>query len=256
MPWHKSWLDTRWRFLIPLVVLAFNVWGLLFEYPRVAELLRTVQLQPDALSQTGALGRAILESVSAERSYRGYVWYQWFRNNLSQLGTLLAVLLGSGNLLSGSTGAGTLFTLSLPRSRDAWVAARAAVGLGELLILIAVPSLEIVLVSPLIGQQYALSDVAAQAACAFVVCAAFFSLAVLLSTMFVDTWRPFLIAGGSAIVVSLVESQLALNGPFRVMSGAAYFTGGAIPWVGLVLCAAVATALLYGAAFNLSRQDF
>lgn len=256
MPWQKSWLDTRWRFVIPLLVLVLNVWGLLFEYPRVAELLRTVQLQPDALSETGALGRAILESVSAERTYRGYVWYQWFRNNLSQLGTLMAVLLGSGNLLSGSTGAGTLFTLSLPRSRDAWVAARAAVGLGELLILIAIPSLEIVLVSPLIGQSYALSDAAVQVVCAFGVCAAFFSLAVLLSTIFVDTWRPFLIAGGSAVIVSLVESQLALNGPFRVMSGATYFAGGVVPWVGLTISAAIAIGLLYSAAFNLSRQDF
>jgi hypothetical protein len=256
MLWYKSWFDTRWRFLITLFVLMVNVWGLLFEYPRVADLLRTVQLQPDVLSQTGALGRAILESVTAERTYRGYVWYQWFRNNLSQLGTLVAVLLGSGNILSGSTGAGTLFTLSLPRSRDAWVAARAAVGLGELLALIGIPSLEIMVVSALIGQQYALSDVAVHVLCTFVVCAVFFSLAVLLSTMFADLWRPFLIAGGSAIVVSLIESRFALNGPYRVMSAATYFAAGAIPWVGLVFSAVIAAGLLYGAAVNLSRHDF
>ena len=103
MLWYKSWLDTRWRFLIPLAVLVINIWGLLIEYPHIANLLRTVHIQPDALSESGVLGRQILESVAAERTYGGYIWYQWFRQNLSQLGTLCAVLLGSGSV-----------TLSLP----------------------------------------------------------------------------------------------------------------------------------------------
>ena len=76
MLWYKSWLDTRWRFLIPLAVLVINIWGLLIEYPHVANLLRTVHIQPDALSESGVLGRQILESVTAERTYRGYIWYQ------------------------------------------------------------------------------------------------------------------------------------------------------------------------------------
>jgi hypothetical protein len=256
MVWYKSWLDTRWRFLIPLGVLVINIWGLILEYPHVAGLLRTVQIQPDALSQTGALGRTILESVTAERTYRGYIWYQWFRNNLSQLGTLFAVLLGSGSLLSGSTGTGTLFTLSLPASRNGWLAARAAVGLVESVVLALIPSIEIVLLSPLVGERYAMSDAVVQALCLFVVGAVFFSLAFLLSTMFNDTWRPMLIAGGIAIVISVCESQLALNGPFRVMSAASYFASGSVPWAGLFLSAAAAGALLYGAARNVAHHDF
>ena len=27
MLWYKAWLDTRWRFVIPLIVLMVNVWG-------------------------------------------------------------------------------------------------------------------------------------------------------------------------------------------------------------------------------------
>ena len=145
MLWYKAWLDTRWRFVIPLVVLVVNVWGLILEYPPVAGLLGSVQVHPDALVQSGALGRAILESIGAERTYRGYIWYQWFRNNLSQLAILFAVLLGSGNLLSGA--AGTLFTLSLPRSRHAWLATRAVLGLGPSLTLALVPSVAVVLLS-------------------------------------------------------------------------------------------------------------
>jgi len=256
MVWYKSWLDTRWRFLIPLGILVVNIWGLILEYPHVAGVLRTVQVQPDALTVSGALGRAILESVAAERTYRGYIWYQWFRNNLSQLGTLFAILLGSGSLLSGSTGTGTMFTLSLPASRTSWLAARAAVGLGESIALAVIPSVAIVVLSPLVGERYAMTDAVVQALCLFVVGAAFFSLAFLLSTMFNDTWRPMLIAGGIAIVVSVCESQFALNGPFRVMSAATYFAAGSLPWIGLLLSATAAAALLYGAARNVARHDF
>ena len=256
MLWYKSWLDTRWRFLIPLVVLLLNIWGLIFEYPRVAALLHTVQIQPDELSRTGALGRAILESVDAERTYRGYIWYQWFRQNLSQLGTLFAVLLGSGNLLSASPGLGTLFTLSLPRSRTAWLSARAAVALGESFVLALVPSVAIVLISPLAGQDYAITDAVVHASCVFVVSAVFFSLAFLLSTVFADMWRPLLLAGGVAVVVSVLESQFAFTGPFSVMAGSTYFTSGAIPWLGLLLSVIVAAGLLWGASINVARHDF
>ena len=37
------------------------------------------------------------------QDYRGFIWYQWFRQNLTQMGTLCAVLLGCGGLLAGSS---------------------------------------------------------------------------------------------------------------------------------------------------------
>ena len=57
---------------------------------------------------------------------RGWVWVQWFRQNLLQTGTLFAVVLGSGGVISSSKGG--LFTLSLPvpASRSDWIVARAA----------------------------------------------------------------------------------------------------------------------------------
>src|SRR5580765_4547705 len=131
MLWYKSWLDTRWRFLIPLAILWVNACGLVFEYAHVANVLPTIRVDGTG---SGVLGRAIQEALEAERTYRGYIWYQWFRQNLMQMGTLLAALLGSGNLLSGSSG-NALFTLSLPASRNRWLATRAAMGLGQSLAL-------------------------------------------------------------------------------------------------------------------------
>jgi len=202
------------------------------------------------------LGRAILESVAAERTYRGYIWFQWFRQNLSQMGTLFAVLLGSGSLLSGSSGGGTMFTLSLPASRNRWLAARAAIGLGESLLLVLIPSLEICLVSRLIGQQYGLADAVVHSVCLFIAGTVFFSLAFLLSTVFTDIWRPLLITCGVAVVLSLCESSLDMNGLFRVMSASTYFAAGSIPWTGLLISVVMSAAMLFGASVNVARRDF
>jgi hypothetical protein len=252
MLWYKSWLDTRWRFLIPLAILSLNAWGLVIEYSHVANVLPTIRIEGTG---TGVLGRAIQEALLAERTYRGFIWYQWFRQNLMQMGTLFAVLLGSGNLLSGSMGS-ALFTLSLPVSRNRWLAARATLGLGQSLVLALVPSLAISLVSPTIGQHYAVADALIHAICSFTACAVFFSLALLLSTVFPDIWRPLLIACGAAICIGLVESELDLQGLFRLMSGSTYFRSGSLPWIGLLVSAGLSAALLYGAAVNVARKDF
>jgi len=252
MLWYKSWLDTRWRFLIPLLILVVNIWGLIFEYSHVAHVLPT--LRADGVGD-GPLGRAIQEVIEAERTYGGFIWFQWFRQNLMQMGTIFAIFLGSGSLLSGPTG-GTTFTLSLPVSRNRWLAARVVMGLGELLTLVVVPSLAIPLVSPLIGQHYDVTHALVHASCLFIVTSMFFSLAVLLSTLFADTWRPLLFATGAAIVLGLIETELNLYGFYRVMTGWTYYRTGSLPWVGLSVSAAISAALLTRAASNIARKDF
>src|SRR4051812_43172372 len=111
MLWHKSWLDTRWRFLAGLALLILSVLGAVFSYPRVVKL---IPLAP-AVEAGGELGRRIKEAVELARDYRGYVWSQWFRQNMLQMWTIFAVLLGSGGVVfHGTHGShGGLFTLSL-----------------------------------------------------------------------------------------------------------------------------------------------
>src|SRR5262245_1654235 len=114
MLWHKAWLETRWRFAIGLVLLMCSSCGTVRFYPRVIELLDATAPQSGAsLDAPAANGIAvqIKEGVALARTYRGYVWSQWFRQNLIQMWTLFAVLLASGSVLSQAFGAGTLFTL-------------------------------------------------------------------------------------------------------------------------------------------------
>jgi len=255
MLWYKSWLETRWRFLIGLALLMFSAATTVITYPQVVKLL---PLAP-RLDLGGEIGRRVAESIELARDYRGYVWSQWFRQNMAQSWTLFAVMLGTGGLLAQASGGGALFTLSLPASRNRLLAVRGATALFELLVLALLPSLLIPLLSPGIAQGYGVGDALVHGLCAYVAGAIFFSLAFLLSTVFADVWRPALIAIGVATVLSLCEQFLREAWPlglFRVMSAEAYFRGGGVPWLGLGVCLLVSASLLYAASRNIARQDF
>jgi hypothetical protein len=255
MLWYKTWLETRSRFLIGLVLLTLTAAGAVFGYPKVMQLLPLVP----TTDMGGELGRRIKEAADLMRDYRGYVWSQWIRQSLSNLATLFAVVLGTGGLLPHTSRGAALFTLSMPVSRARLVGVRAATGLTELLVLVLIPVLLVPPLSPAVGQHYAIGDAVVHGLCLFVAGAAFFSLALLFSTMFGDPWRPLLFACAVAVVLGLCEvalRDLSPYGIFAVMDGEVYFRTGQLPWLGLLASAALSGALLYGASVNLARQDF
>jgi len=130
MLWYKAWLETRWRFLIGLAVLIVFACGAVLDYPAIARLNASVS----AIDAPGNLGRLIREAAETQRTYRGFIWFQWYRQNLVQTWTILAVLLGSGGLMGASSGS-ALFALSMPVSRTRLAGVRAATALMELLAL-------------------------------------------------------------------------------------------------------------------------
>jgi ABC-type transport system involved in multi-copper enzyme maturation permease subunit len=255
MLWYKSWLETRWQFLIGLALLILSAAGTVLAYPKVMKLMPMAS----TIDTSGELGRRIREGVELARSYSGYIWSQSFGQNLTQMATLFAALLGSGSPISQGSRSAALFTLSLPVSRMRLLGVRAAAGLTELLVLALVPSVVLTVLSPAIGQSYSIGVGLVHGVCLFVAGTVFFSLAFLLSTVFTEVWRPWLIACAVAAALALCElviPGLARYSIFRVMTGEAYFRGGGLPWLGLLASAAVSVAILYVAARNVARQDF
>jgi hypothetical protein len=255
MLWHKSWLETRWRFLIGLGLLMLSACSTVLTYPQVIKLLPLAS----TVDASGELGRRVTEAVDLARTYRGYVWSHWYRQNLLQMWGLFAVLIGSGGLLAQASGGGVLFTLSLPVTRNRLIGVRAATGLAELLVLAFVPSLLLPALSPLIGQTFGIGDTLVYGACLFIAGTVFFSLAFLLSTMFTGVWPPLLIVLCVATLLGLFDlalRDLSRYSVFAVMSAESYFRGGGLPWLGLLASTALSAAMLYGAAFNIARRDF
>ena len=252
MLWYKAWLETRWRFAIGLALLMLSACAIVVSYPAAMRALARLPVLD------GALGRQVAEKAALAREYRGYIWSQWFSETLRQLVALFAVVLGTGGLLAQASGGGALYTLSLPVSRGRVLGVRAATALAELLILVLVPALMIPLLSPMVGQSYRLTDAIVHATCMFVASSVLFSLTFLLSTVFADVWRPPLIALCTAVALRVIEVGLGAQrfSLLSVMTAEPYFRGNGVPWVGLLVSAAVSAALTYAATRNIARHDF
>jgi ABC-type transport system involved in multi-copper enzyme maturation permease subunit len=256
MLWYKAWLDTRGRFLIGALLLPCAATFMVLAYPRVMGLLPAMP----RVDTTGPVGRQIGEALELMRDYRGYVWSQWFRQTPTNVGALFAALLGTGGLVTSAAGGGAaLFTLSLPATRQRLIAVRAASGLAQWFALALAASLVIPLVSPIVGQTYAVGTALVHGLCLFVGGSVIYSFALLLSTFFSDLWRPWLITLAATVPVAFAEQmspELSRFGLFGVMTGQHFFRTGSVPWLGLLGAAAVSVALLYAAALIFDRRDF
>lgn len=254
MLWYKAWLDTRWRFVIGVALIACVAGEVVWIYPAVARLVPAA----GTFDASSDLGRRIQASIELSRSYDGYLWSQAFRQSLVQLVLLFAVVLGTGGLLP-ARGRGSLLTLSFPVSRRRIVAVRAGIGLLELAGLSLAPAAVILAMSPAVGESFRPAAAAAHGLCLFAGGAVFFSLATLLSTEFEDVWRPLLVALFAGLVTAFLEGRapgLGGAGVFSTMSGEAYFRAHALPWAGLLVSGVLSIALLYAAVVNFSRRDF
>lgn len=255
MLWHKAWLETRWRFVAGLLILTVMAGAKVYEYSLRQGMMPLAESMISG-TDTSPLGAAIREAVAVQREFRGFIWYNGFRDNLTQMGVLFAVLLGCGGLLAEAKKGSALFTLSLPVTRKQLLGARVSIGLAQCFAIAVVPPLVIPLLAPTAGQTFSVIDALAHGLCLFFVGALFFSLASFLSTLFGDIWRPLLIAVFIACLAAIVQFVAPEFGLFRVMSGEAYFRNGTLPWAGFVTTAVLASALLYSAAETFERRDF
>ena len=254
MLWQKSWLDTRWRFVIGFALLACGAVLAVLWYPRVTRLVAAAA----PIDTSTEVGRRLSELLDITRGFRGYVWTQWFRQTARQCGVLFAILLGSGGLVAHA-GTGELYTLSLPMSRRDLLTARAVTGLVELFLITFVPALTIAALAPAVGERYAFGAALTHAACLFAACAALFALALLLSTSYGDTLRPMVIALVVVFAMALIETGYPPFRPYSaltLMSGESYFRTGEVPWLGLTAAIAFTAALLATASVNLARRDY
>ena len=254
MLWYKAWLETRWRFLIGLLLLVASAIGAVMMYPKVLELMPLAT----SVDVGGEMGRGSTRrwscraTIAATCGRSGFVRTScsWGRSSPCCSASAAWSRNAATRSCSRSRCRFPGIASSLFASRSAW---------PSCFILCVVPQLVIPMVSPAVGQAYAVGDGLVHALCAFVAAGVFFSLAFLLSTVFSDVWRPLLIALGIALALACLElfvDGASRYGVFEVMSAESYFRTGSLPWIGLLLSAAASAALLYAAASNIARRDF
>src|SRR6266850_7062823 len=79
MLWYKSWLETKWRFVIGLVLLLISAGSTVMIYPQLLKLLPMAS----QIDLGGELGRRVAESAQLSLEYRSYIWSQWFGKNMT-----------------------------------------------------------------------------------------------------------------------------------------------------------------------------
>jgi hypothetical protein len=257
MLWYKAWRDTRWRFLIGLALLLTTALGNVLAYHSAQGMLAAA-LRDAALKAQGQLVAGEI-SLFAQLSgtFRGYVWVQVVHQNLLQIWTVFAVLLGAEGLLSQRMSAP--FILSLPVSRSRLCGVRQATDLLELCALAVLPMILITLVAPAVGHSYALADALVYGFGLFGGGAVFYGLALVLATVFNDRWRPIVITLAVAIaflVCKYFVPALAPFSPVNVMDGESYFRTGAPAWPGLLISLSASAAMLYAATRSIEKRDF
>jgi hypothetical protein len=254
MLWYKAWLDTRWRFLIGLVLLLCTALGNALTYPAVQGMLEEASRDG---SPSGPLASEINLAAQLSSTFRGYVWDQVIHHNMFYLWTLFAVLLAADGALSQRTGA--IFTLSLPVSRRRLCAVRAAADLCELGLLSLLPLLAVALTAPAVGHSYALADALIHGIHILIGGTFFYCLTLLLAAVFEDRWRPILLTLAVLIFVGVsaeFRPALAAFSPMGVMIGESYFRTGTPAWSGLLIWPAIAAGLFFCAVRRIENRDF
>jgi len=257
--WRKAWLDTRWRFLIGLLVVVVAACGVVFSYPRALAVATAMEQSRLQFQGTGPVAQRLSEAFAVVKIYRSYVTTQLFQQELPQMWCLFAMLLGAGGIVSQAMRGGGLYTLSLPVSRQQIVAARAGVALLELLALAAVPAVIVTLLSPAVDQSYSLADGLVHAALLFGGGAVFFSFTFLMSSIFTDIWRPPAIMAALFFIIATIRMLSPGFTRFTlapVITGASYFATGDVPWTALMLSVLTSTVLLFLAGRIVARRDF
>jgi hypothetical protein len=254
MLWYKWWRDTRWALLIGLaLMIAMSAALVLGEYESAKWLTRLQR----------RFGGALPEAMAMLNSYPGYIWARLFRDNLLDVWSVWAIMMGSiftaRDGYAGISGLTPQFTLSLPVTRRRLLAMAAATGVLELAVLSIGPFLLIPLLSSLIGQSYRVKDAVIYALLMAVGGLVLFSFSFLLTTILNNTW----LANGIGLVVyftlfsraGIAESP-GWNIVYRTMSGQSYFLNGQIPWGGLCLSMGLAVGIFYLSVRIFERRDF
>jgi ABC-2 type transport system permease protein len=263
MLWYKAWLDTRWRFLIGLGVLALATAGCVLAYPRAMQVIAAVGNSDEAVTAIVGSNPIARENIALTLqlagTYRGFVWSQLFHNELPQLWCLFAIVIGSGGIVSQASRGEGLFSLSLPVSRQQLVMSRAGVALAELLALAVVPALLVPLLSPAVQQSYSATDAIVHGLFLFGGGTVFFSAAFVLSSIFESFWVPPLVMLAIAGVLTFaraVNPALARYSLAPILSAEGHFRGTGLPWLGLLILLAVSAGFLVLAMRNIARRDF
>ncbi|MGH9769198.1 MAG: ABC-2 transporter permease [Blastocatellia bacterium] len=272
MLWQKSWRETRWTFLMVLLVVSLLIAGQdLWRQPDLIGSASCLPWRPAAqfAQQDDPRWGERKQYLALLRSGSGCVWWYW--SSLQFIWpwyaiAMTATLINFLGPLTGAQGAAARFTFSLPVSRRKALLTDAAVVAIEMILVALVASLIYPIAIRLTGRWFPFKGMVIYALLLALGGMIFIAFAFLLMVIFNNKWIVMAIGIPAAFAIIPITGFLRIwFNPldelpwwhiYHVMSGETYFRYGRIPWLALLASLAVSAALMFAAVRIYERRDF
>jgi len=238
MLWMKNWMETRWRFLVAIVVFSFIV---------VSSYMQFTNSRPQALPAEQRLAGTL--SVFS-------LFFVMHAVTLAGSGIKTQAPFQMGKGVHGSMH----FTLSLPVSRLRLLATRTGMGALELFaaVLLGVLGLRVLFPRQFPEIAFPILDASEYVFTLFACLLACFCVSVVLATFLDDVWQMW----GSWILLAAIRALTTVVNipekfdPFRALGSASPFITHTIPWGAVAVCLTFAAALWLLAARIVQTRDY
>ena len=199
MIWYKAWLESRWRFLICLTLIATVVAADIYQ----ADLnMPRMGMRPDEFGK--------------------YVWKVYF-TRFQLLWILSVLVLGMGGLLRERSVGTAGFSLSLPVSRRIWMTVRGTMAASQAAILAMAPLVIVPLVSRTIGRSYPPWEAAKFSLLVMLTGLFILTLGILYSSFFQGEYTGVALGISTVFVMTVVVNPLAGRYPFLGMTNGEHY---------------------------------
>jgi ABC-type transport system involved in multi-copper enzyme maturation permease subunit len=202
--------------------------------------------------------------------YSAWVWANVYGNLNSTVFIILVMVLGLGGLQRERPVGTAPFTLTLPVTRLRLIAARAAVGLLQVVCLSLIPALLIPNLSPILAHQSYPESQALQFALLFMTWGAIaFGVGFLWSSLFGGEFTGTALCVISPVVYRIVVSNASALQKYPAVNYATFMSGlpfiqspvkvlivGPLPWMTFLILIALSIGFVGSAAAITRRQDF
>jgi len=244
---YKAWLETRTRFIVGLVALCSLSFVVVLFHPSAMERMEGWARLHPTVYRPWWMDREL-------HDYVFYIWHRhfggWFRDGW----IVSAVLLGVGGLTQECVRGSVAFSLSLPMRRKRFAFAYTLVASIELLILALGPVLIVPALSAFVGSSYDPNEALSRGMILFAGGLIVFGFTSMVATAVESQSVPVIIGIASVIALGVIVSPFGYskNEPvaiqaidlFRLISGPPDLRWNSVPWVGLVVSAALFGCLL------------
>ena len=203
MIWYKAWLESRWRFLICMALIATVV---------AADICQARLNMPRMGMQPDEFGR--------------YVWKIYF-TRFQLLWILSVLVLSMGGLMRERSTGTADFSLSLPVSRRLWMAVRGAMAMSQATVLALVPVLVVPVAARTIGLSYSPLEAAKFSILVLLTGLFVLALGILYSALFTGEYTAVALGIATVFVMTVIVNPLAGRYPFLGMTNGEHYLDGA-----------------------------